>query len=159
MTSILNRAALALTVTASIMAFSACRTLPKDTVLTSPSAPASPVEVAEVASDSPAAILAEGAFEGRNDHIVTGKVSILESNGKYTIQLADDFSLDNAPDPKVGLGKDGYDAATQAGNLIALTGASSYEVPASINVQDYNEVYIWCEKFDVPLGIAALQTQ
>ena len=103
-------------------------------------------------------VIATGTFEGRSDHETSGKVSIVESDGKYSILLAEDFSLDGAPDPKVGLGKDGYDPSTKAGPLAALTGASAYDVPEGINIADYNEVYIWCEKFDVPLGVAKLES-
>ena len=159
--SIRKKATFALALTTSLFAFSACRTLPEDTVVSTPPVPNSATDTAATNSskDAETTVLASGSFEGRNDHIVTGQVDVVESNGKYIIQLAEDFSLDNAPDPKVGLGKNGYDASTKAGNLIALTGASSYELPTNINAQDYNEVYIWCEKFDVPLGIAQLQIQ
>ena len=101
-------------------------------------------------------VLATGQFTGAGDHIVTGGVEVVEVEGNYFIQLADDFSLDNAPDPKVGLGRDGYDPETKAGELISLTGASTYQVPAGIDVEAYNEVHIWCERFSVPLGIATL---
>ncbi len=100
--------------------------------------------------------LATGTFEGRNDHVVTGNVEIVEAEGKFYLQLGDDFSLDGAPDPRVGLGKDGYRKETSAGALKGKTGASSYELPDGINPHDYNEVFIWCEKFGVPLGVAKL---
>ena len=51
---------------------------------------------------------------------------------------------------------DKYDPATLMGPLTSNTGASTYEVPAGINVDDYNEVWIWCDKFSVPLGVAKL---
>ncbi|WP_432612907.1 DM13 domain-containing protein, partial [Litoreibacter halocynthiae] len=35
-------------------------------------------------------------------------------------------------------------------------GASTYKIPAGIDPDDYNEVWIWCEKFNVPLGVAKL---
>ncbi|MFK8184865.1 MAG: DM13 domain-containing protein [Phormidesmis sp.] len=101
-------------------------------------------------------IIATGTFEGKSDHITTGSVDIVERGGKYYIELGDDFSLDNAPDPKVGLGKNGYDPITQSGELRSLTGASTYELPDGLDISSYNEVYIWCEKFSVPLGVAVL---
>jgi hypothetical protein len=97
-----------------------------------------------------------GKFEGRNDHVVTGGVRIVEDGGSYTIVLADDFSLDGAPAPKVGLGKDGYQKDTQSGALQYDKGASAYKLKAGIDPAAYNEVYIWCEKFDVALGVAKL---
>lgn len=103
--------------------------------------------------------VATGRFEGRSDHVVSGDVAIVESEGQYFVQLGDDFSLDDAPDPKVGLGQDGYDPKTKSGHLISFKGASSYEVPKNIDVKAYNEVYIWCEKFDVPLGVASIKFQ
>lgn len=109
-------------------------------------------------STSEKKVIAKGTFEGKSDHETSGGVSIVESNGKYSIQLADDFSLDSAPDPKVGLGKDGYDPSTKAGHLTSLKGASAYELAEGTNIGDYNEVYIWCEKFDVPLGVAKLKS-
>ena len=95
-----------------------------------------------------------GTFEGKSNHITTGRVEVVNANGKATINLLDDFSFDGAPDPKVALGNNGYDSKTLMGLLKSNTGASSYEVPAGINVDDYNEVWIWCEKFNVPLGVA-----
>lgn len=123
-----------------------------------PSEEAASTSTPEDASTSEKNVIATGTFEGRSDHETSGKVSIVESDGKYSILLAEDFSLDGAPDPKVGLGKDGYDPSTKAGPLASLTGASAYDVPEGINIADYNEVYIWCEKFDVPLGVAKLES-
>ncbi|MEL6553388.1 MAG: DM13 domain-containing protein [Cyanobacteria bacterium J06621_11] len=101
-------------------------------------------------------IVATGQFMGAGDHIVTGGVEVVEVDGVYLIRLGDDFSLDDAPDPKVGLGLDGYDPSTKAGELAAFTGASTYQVPADVNAEEYNEVHIWCERFSVPLGVASL---
>ncbi|MEO0909928.1 MAG: DM13 domain-containing protein [Pseudomonadota bacterium] len=42
------------------------------------------------------------------------------------------------------------------GELSSKTGLQVYVVPASVNVDDFNEVYIWCRKFAVPLGIASI---
>ncbi|MEP4246502.1 DM13 domain-containing protein [Tateyamaria sp.] len=102
--------------------------------------------------------VASGSFTGASDHITTGGVEVIKNaDGSHTIVLADDFSLDGAPDPRVGLGKDGhYNGNTDSGLLGALTGGQSFVVPAGVDVSDFNEVYIWCEKFSVPLGVAKL---
>ncbi|WP_299203563.1 DM13 domain-containing protein [uncultured Tateyamaria sp.] len=99
-----------------------------------------------------------GTFTGASDHITTGAVEVIKNaDGSHTIVLGDDFSLDGAPDPRVGLGKDGfYNGNTDSGVLGNLTGAQSFVVPAGIDVSEFNEVYIWCEKFSVPLGVAKL---
>ncbi|MGR3616119.1 MAG: DM13 domain-containing protein [Paracoccaceae bacterium] len=98
-----------------------------------------------------------GHFTGASDHITTGVVSIVKKGDGYVVKLGDDFSLDGAPDPRVGLGKDGkYDPATDLGALANLTGAQEYTVPAGVDISGHNEVYIWCRKFSVPLGVAKL---
>ncbi|WP_406647248.1 DM13 domain-containing protein [Aliisedimentitalea scapharcae] len=106
----------------------------------------------------PQAFAAEGGhFEGRSKHITTGKVKIVKKDGGYVVELGNDFSLDGAPDPRVGLGKNGkYDPATDLGELRNLKGGQSYAVPAGVDISGHNEVYIWCRKFNVPLGVATL---
>ena len=36
------------------------------------------------------------------------------------------------------------------------TGASSYTIPEGFDPATFNEVWIWCEKFNVPLGVARI---
>jgi hypothetical protein len=95
-----------------------------------------------------------GTFTGASDHVTSGRVEVVVADGKATINLLDDFFFDGAPDPKVALGNNGYDASTLMGPLTSNTGASTYAVPDSIDVNAYNEVWIWCERFNVPLGVA-----
>ncbi len=99
-----------------------------------------------------------GTFTGDNDHITTGGVSVVKTaNGGAVVILDTNFSLDGAPDPKVGFGKDGtYVPASDLGVLTQNTGLQVFVVPASVNVDDFNEVYIWCEQFSVSLGKADL---
>jgi hypothetical protein len=102
---------------------------------------------------------ATGSFTGANDHITTGGVSIVKTaNGGAIVILDTDFNLDGAPDPSVGFGKDGqYVEATDLGDLGELTGLQVFVVPASVNVDDFNEVYIWCDQFSVSLGVASYE--
>ncbi|MEP5731106.1 MAG: DM13 domain-containing protein [Sulfitobacter sp.] len=99
-----------------------------------------------------------GSFTGANDHITTGGVSIVKNaDGTATVTFDETFSLDGAPDPRVGFGKDGtYVQASDLGELQNLKGAQTYIVPASVNLDDFNEIYIWCLKFNVSLGVAEL---
>ena len=103
--------------------------------------------------------LGTGSFTGANDHITTGGVSVVKtSNGDTVVILGENFSLDGAPEPSVGFGKDGeYAKATDLGDLGELNGLQAFVVPASVNVADYNEIYIWCDKFNVSLGVASLE--
>lgn len=101
----------------------------------------------------------KGSFTGANDHITTGGVSIIKTeNGGAVVILDTNFSLDGAPAPSVGFGKDGkYVKAADLGELENNTGLQVFVVPASVNVDDFNEVYIWCDQFDVSLGVALLK--
>jgi len=100
--------------------------------------------------------ITSGSFTGANDHITTGGVQIVKTaDGGAVVILDSNFSLDGAPDPRVGLGKDGeYVAAADLGELQNLTGVQVFVVPPSVNVDDFNEVYIWCLQFNVSLGSA-----
>ena len=93
-----------------------------------------------------------GTFVGASNHVTTGTAEIAGTE----VNLLADFTFDGAPDPKVALGKDGYDKTTLMGPLKSNTGASSYAIPAGIDPAEYNEVWIWCERFNVPLGVATL---
>lgn len=93
-------------------------------------------------------------FTGASNHVTSGRVEIAKEGGAYKVHLLDDFFFDGAPDPKVAFGKNGYDASTLMGKLKSNSGASSYSVPAGIDPDAYNEVWIWCERFNVPLGVA-----
>ncbi len=99
-----------------------------------------------------------GTFTGASDHITPGGVQVIKTaDGGALVILDSNFSLDGAPDPRVGFGRDGkYVATSDVGKLENLTGLQTYVVPARINIDDFNEVYIWCTQFNVPLGIATL---
>ncbi|WP_299608189.1 DM13 domain-containing protein [uncultured Tateyamaria sp.] len=116
------------------------------------------IAVGFAAGTASAETVSSGTFTGASDHITTGGVDVIKNaDGSHTIVLGDDFSLDGAPDPRVGLGKDGhFNGNTDSGKLGNLTGSQSFVIPAGIDVSEFNEVYIWCEKFSVPLGIAKL---
>ncbi|WP_299153796.1 DM13 domain-containing protein [uncultured Tateyamaria sp.] len=102
--------------------------------------------------------VASGTFTGASDHITTGGVQIIKTaDGGAVVILDTDFSLDGAPDPRVGFGNDGtYVDVTDLGELQQLTGLQIYIVPPTVNVDDFNEVYIWCKQFSVPLGVAGI---
>ena len=106
-----------------------------------------------------AGAVSKGTFTGLSNHITTGGVEIIKNDdGSHTVVLASDFTFDGAPDPRVGFGKNGkYDKATGMGLLKSLNGKQSYTVPAGVDPAAYNEVYIFCLKFNVPLGVASIK--
>ncbi|WP_268880509.1 DM13 domain-containing protein [Jiella pelagia] len=101
--------------------------------------------------------LKSGRFSGDSGHDVSGAVTIERGEGGAVLNFGPDFSFDGAPDPKVAFGSDGYDPKTLIGPLKADSGPQSYAVPADFDPAGYNEVWIWCEEFAVPLGMAKIQ--
>jgi len=96
-------------------------------------------------------------FEGRSQHVTTGFVNIVRKADGYYAELQDDFSLDGAPDPVLGFGTNGeYVAASKFSSLKSITGAQSYKLGEDFNPEAYDTIFVWCEKFSVPLGVASL---
>ena len=93
-------------------------------------------------------------FEGKSDHKTSGEVTLQKNENSYQVVLAESFDFDGAPAPILALGKDGYKKESRLGELISNKGLQVYEIPASINAEKHNEVWLWCTKYDVPLGVA-----
>ncbi len=102
-------------------------------------------------------VLASGRLEGRSRHTARGGVTLLRTEQGTLLVLDRDFAFDGAPDPKLAFGKGGYARETLFSELASNDGAQVHVVPARIDVTRYDEVWIWCEKFDVPLGVASLR--
>ncbi len=99
-----------------------------------------------------------GSFTGLSNHETKGEVEVVKAADGWEIHLKESFWFDGAPDPRVGFGKDGaFVDPTDFEPLRENAGAQVYKVPADINPEEFNEVYIWCRKFSVPLGVAALK--
>lgn len=98
-----------------------------------------------------------GNFTGASGHKTSGAVQVVKTAAGWEVHLKDDFSLDGAPDPRVGFGASGKFAdATDFEALRSKTGAQIYQVPAGIDPTPFNEVYIWCRQYSVPLGVAQI---
>ena len=116
-------------------------------------APAAPSQAVNITAQS----VSSGAFSGRSDHITTGTATLVKAGNVYYIDLSDDFELDGAPDPVVAVGNnETYKVENKLGALQNRTGKQRYALPANIAASNFSQVYIWCEKFSVPLGVATL---
>ena len=103
-------------------------------------------------------ILARGTFTGASGHTTSGSVTIVKTASGVEVHLGTNFSLDSAPAPWVGFGNNGkYDEKSQFSKLGKKTGARVYKLPAAIDASRYNEFYVWCAPFGVPLGVAKLK--
>ncbi|MCH8808261.1 MAG: DM13 domain-containing protein [Proteobacteria bacterium] len=118
---------------------------------------AAAVLAAPVAASAEGHVLASGEFRGQSGHAASGGVSVVKTAKGIVVVLGPDFKFDGAPDPKLGFGKNGYVKSTQFSILRSNSGKQTYEIPSTIEPADYTEVWVWCEKFSVPLGVATLR--
>ncbi len=98
-----------------------------------------------------------GSFSGASGHQATGQVAVVQTADGWEVRLEDDFSFDGAPDPWVGFGRSGsFAPATDFYRLRSNSGSQVYKVPADVDPTAYDEVYIWCRRYSVPLGVARI---
>ncbi|MEL6998210.1 MAG: DM13 domain-containing protein [Pseudomonadota bacterium] len=115
--------------------------------------PAPSVTLAQAAD---AAVTARGTFVGKSKHVTTGHAAIGRVGTQWVVILEDDFTFDGAPDPHVALGNNGYNKDARLALLSSNSGKQVYAIPAGLDVAQFNEIWIWCKKFSVPLGVATL---
>ena len=102
-------------------------------------------------------VVSQGTFSGRSDHITTGQVTLEKTATGYQLRFSADFELDGAPDPIVAIGNsETYNKSNKLGKLKNRTGRQVYQLPADFTPGQFSQVYVWCEKFSVPLGVADL---
>ena len=118
---------------------------------------------AEQGSDGPMT-LAQGSFASL-EHTATGTAVVLElEDGRRYVRL-EDLETSNGPDLRVILTDqplsddwhvwdDGevVDLGALKGNL----GSSNYEIPPSLDLDDFQTAVIWCRRFSVGFAVAPL---
>lgn len=99
-----------------------------------------------------------GTFKGLKGYGTKGGVTVSKNaDGSHTVTLASNFSMKQAPDPQIGFGNNGkYAKGTNISLLKSNKGAQSFKVPASIDVSQFNEVYVYCVQYSVPMGVAKI---
>ncbi len=102
--------------------------------------------------------LASGTFKGASGYSTSGSVTVVKTSDGIQVVLGEDFKFSGAPDARVGFGKNGkYDSKSHLELLRSNKGRQVYAVPASLDIDGYNEIYIWCKRFGVPLGVAKIK--
>ena len=104
-----------------------------------------------------AQVLKSGTFRGAGGHKTSGQVSIVKSGGRTKIVLAKNFRLDGAPDPKLAFGNGKYVRGTIFAKLRRIRGKQEYVVPKRLNPAKFSQVWLWCERYNVPLGVANIR--
>jgi hypothetical protein len=108
--------------------------------------------------------LTKGTFQGLA-HETKGLASIYQlADGKRTLRLTE-FATSNGPDVHVYLVaaevEKGNDAVKEAGfidlgSMKGNIGDQNYDIPADLDLSKYRTVSIWCARFGVNFGTAAL---
>ncbi len=94
-------------------------------------------------------------FTGQGGHTVSGEMQIIKKGEIHYLVLQDDFSFDGAPDPKIGFSiKDKFSEDSLFSGLNLDKGKQIYRLPFDFNPGDYDEVTIWCDKFNAFLAEA-----
>ena len=121
-------------------------------------------EPAPFASRSEAQPIFAGRLEEKA-HPTSGRATIYESlGGKRYLRLTD-FTTSNGPDVHVVLARAEDPALEQKivkgnldyvelGKLKGNQGDQNYDVPAAVDLQKYNAVVIYCERFNAVFGVA-----
>lgn len=133
-----------------------------------PVAPAAPADVAAPAAPAGPVELARGELIS-HEHTTTGSVVVLQLPDGSRVLRLEDLNTSNGPSLKVwitdapviegtagwGVFDDGSwrDLGELKGNL----GSSNYPIPADVDLAQLNSVSVWCERFSVSFGAAALE--
>ena len=98
----------------------------------------------------------KGSFVGDSNHVTTGGATLAAQGDGWVVELGEDFSHDGAPDPKVALGAGDGKPTVFLGDLRSLNGAQSYAIPDGAETSGVDRIWIWCQRYSVPLGHALL---
>ncbi|MET9854682.1 DM13 domain-containing protein [Streptomyces sp. NPDC006450] len=129
----------------------------------------SPAEGAPGTAPATPQTLAQGTLIS-HEHTTTGTAKLIRlPDGSHTLRL-ENLDTSNGPDLRVWLtdapvkeGTAGWrvfddGAYVSLGKLKGNKGDQNYAIPAGVNPSDYGSVTIWCDRFDVSFGAAALTT-
>ncbi|MET9429577.1 MULTISPECIES: DM13 domain-containing protein [unclassified Streptomyces] len=132
---------------------------PTATPTATPAAPTAPAAPRTVASGTLIS----------HEHGTSGTVRLLKlADGSHVLRL-ENLDTSNGPDLKVWLtdapvreGKAGWHvfddgAYVSLGDLKGNKGDQNYPLPAGVDPAAYTSVSIWCDRFDVSFGAAALK--
>lgn len=104
---------------------------------------------------SGAQVVKSASFIGENGHEVSGGVEIVKQGEVHYLVLQDDFLFDGAPDPKLGFSHNGeFVEESLFSGLNLDQGEQIYRLPVDFDASQYDEVTVWCDKFDVSLAEA-----
>ncbi len=116
-----------------------------------------------VLSEPVISVEASGSFRSRS-HPTSGSATVLGDGTGQRFLRFEHFRTDNGPDLDVYLSSAGPDAPESAfdddfvnlGDLQGNIGDQNYEIPRGLDLDHYSTVVVWCVRFSVAFGAAAL---
>ena len=122
-------------------------------------APAAFAETSTAVSETTAE-LPSGTFIKKKKKL-KGGWEVVQRGDKTLIVFGEDFRAANGPDLKIFLspqtvsqvsGKTAVDGSINIGELKSTKGVQEYEIPAGVNLSDFNSVLVHCEAYSVLWG-------
>ncbi len=136
---------------------------PLDTTDAAPVAPANSVAAAlaqAAATGAPVVLSRAEFFSG--EHSTSGTALVVALPDGSVVVRFEDLDTSNGPDLRVVLSPDQasdawkYTGRTHLGELKGNIGDQNYSIPSDIDLTAYKSVVIWCERFSVAFGAAAI---
>ena len=109
-------------------------------------------------------VLASGSFV-THEHSTMGTAQFIRlPDGSRTLRF-EDLNTSNGPDLRVYLSSKAPDAGWHAfgddyvelGKLKGNVGSQNYDIPANVDLARYGTAVIWCKRFSVSFGAAAVR--
>ncbi len=111
------------------------------------------------ATEEPAAgevvTIFDGDFTSLSRYSVSGDALVLNNGTEQRFLRFENFDSSNGPDLKVYLRAENGDFVS-LGDLSGNIGNQNYEIPVGVDLEVFNTVEIWCERFSVGFGEALL---
>ena len=132
-----------------------------------PSTPGAPTETTTAPTTAPPAtttpLVRVGSFRSIA-HQTSGNVRVGPTPDGRQVVFIEGLATDNGPDVRVFLSPhppEGDDSIyandeLELGVLKGNIGDQTYEVPADVDLSQYQSVVLWCERFSVGFGVAGL---
>lgn len=116
-------------------------------------------EVEEVPEDIPASRTSVGTFTGLAGHAAQGRVTFTVRGDVGTITFHDSFSSSSVPDPWVYVNTNddaNQGSALRVARLRMASGGQQYSFRIPADGPAYRYVLVWCDRYNVGVGAAAL---
>lgn len=100
-------------------------------------------------------IVKRGTIKGVSVKWTTGSVQIVKTSSGHELRLGSNFKTKRGPALVVFLGNE--KPSKRLGKLKAIEGSQTYKIPASVNINEFQKVFIHCVPFNATFGAGRLR--